>query len=264
VHDVAAPALRATEIQAEIQRETGKYIRHSLRSANGSTPGSTNNTNANNGTPNAPSPKDAAIPAKVAADYAAIDALAIEKTALAQRLVTLITRSRARLDHDLARVLVLQGELAPALQHAYTSMAAGAAVAGRGPAGAITDSLRHALAGTAPADTPFATRHASPAAPAPAMKSESLSSSFFFFAKATFFILLAFTPGSSPYLFRPTPIPPLRLLLSSSLSPRTCWVACAHQRRYHAGGHSYTHTRGYLIFLSLPLCGVTMSTKKKY
>ncbi|EIN10983.1 hypothetical protein PUNSTDRAFT_119808 [Punctularia strigosozonata HHB-11173 SS5] len=81
---------RSQEILQEIQKESAKYIRHSLRGGE-------------------PSPKDAAIPEKIRHDYAEVDRLAAEKMALAERVVRLIARARARLDVDLTKVLALQG-----------------------------------------------------------------------------------------------------------------------------------------------------------
>jgi hypothetical protein len=50
------------------------------------------------------------VPAKIANAYAEIEELAGEKMELAERIVTLIGRMRKRLDIDLGRVGVLQGE----------------------------------------------------------------------------------------------------------------------------------------------------------
>jgi len=96
---------RSQDLQQEIQKEASKYIRHTLRSVQ---------AQSQNGT-SLPSPiptkeKDAQLPAKIQASYAEIDKLAAEKLEIAQRVVELITRARARLDHDLSKVLVLQGE----------------------------------------------------------------------------------------------------------------------------------------------------------
>lgn len=87
------------ELQQEIQKESSKFIRHSLRSG---TPGQTL------------SAKDGTIPETINQHYAELDRLAAEKEALANRLVQLIERARARLAHDLSKVLALQGDLDPA------------------------------------------------------------------------------------------------------------------------------------------------------
>lgn len=90
---------RSHELQQEIQKESSKFIRHSLRSG---TPGQTL------------SAKDGTIPETINQHYAELDRLAAEKEALANRLVQLIERARARLAHDLSKVLALQGYLDPA------------------------------------------------------------------------------------------------------------------------------------------------------
>jgi len=81
------------ELLQDITKETSRYIRHSLRS--GATPLST---------------KDEQIPQKIDQSYGEVDKLAQEKVVLAERLGTLIERARTRLDYDLHKVLVLQGE----------------------------------------------------------------------------------------------------------------------------------------------------------
>ncbi|PCH40944.1 hypothetical protein WOLCODRAFT_24379 [Wolfiporia cocos MD-104 SS10] len=118
---------RAHELQQEIQRESSKYIRHSLKSAPGQ----------------ALSARDAAIPDSVAGYYTEMDQLAAEKVALAERMVQLVARARARLNHDLDRVLALQGEADPALQGGLfaPSARAAASVVDR-----VNESLRSAIA----------------------------------------------------------------------------------------------------------------------
>lgn len=128
---------RSQELQQDIQRETAKYIRHSLRS--GAAPGSS---------------KDGQMPQKIEEDYAEVDRLADEKLRLAQRMVALIARARARLDHDLSKVLILQGDLDPSQQNTFV-------MTGRNPVQQINESLRHAMT---LADVP----PAAPVAPTPA------------------------------------------------------------------------------------------------
>ncbi|KAI0082507.1 hypothetical protein K474DRAFT_1694352 [Panus rudis PR-1116 ss-1] len=84
-------ALVPVALQQEIDKESAKYIRHALK--------------------NNPASKDANIPPKIKEHYSEIDRLAVEKEKLAERIVQLINRARARLEHDLHKVLVLQGEL---------------------------------------------------------------------------------------------------------------------------------------------------------
>lgn len=82
------------ELQQEAAKEASRYIRHSGRS----TPGAP------------PNPKDTVIHETIKEHYVQIEQLADEKLVLAQRVVDLISRTRAKLDHDLSRVLVQQGE----------------------------------------------------------------------------------------------------------------------------------------------------------
>lgn len=109
------------ELQQDIAKDQAKYIKYSLRQdpavpspaqigskLNGAaetTPGETSQVS----TQNKLIPK-AHLPARIAASYVEIDALSNEKVALAQRIIDLITRTRARVDANLAHVQVLQGE----------------------------------------------------------------------------------------------------------------------------------------------------------
>ena len=82
------------ELQQEVGKETSRYIRHSGRS-----------------TPGAPlNPKDTTLHEIIRDNYAQAEQLADEKLVLAQRVIDLISRTRARLDHELSRVLFQQGE----------------------------------------------------------------------------------------------------------------------------------------------------------
>ena len=108
----------------EITKETSRYIRHSLRG--GSDPLST---------------KDEQIPQKIDQNYAEVDRLAQEKLKIAERLGLLIQRARTRLDYDLRRVLILQGD--DPGQPAFVSTS-------RNPVQEINDSLRLAIAEAAP------------------------------------------------------------------------------------------------------------------
>ncbi|CCL98241.1 uncharacterized protein FIBRA_00235 [Fibroporia radiculosa] len=125
--------LERSQLQQEVQKETSRYIRHSTKLGAGTT------------TPTPLSAKDSALPQTISAHYAEIDQLAGEKEALARRLVQLIERARARLDHDLNKVLVLQGDLDPAAQVVLSGVAA---VGGgtRNAAEKINESLRNAIA----------------------------------------------------------------------------------------------------------------------
>jgi chromatin modification-related protein YNG2 len=115
---------RISEILQEITKETSRYIRHSLRS--GATPLST---------------KDEQIPQKIDQSYAEVDKLAQEKMQLAERLGGLIQRARTRLDYDLRKVLILQGD--DPGQPAFVSTS-------RNPIQEMNDSLRLAIAEASP------------------------------------------------------------------------------------------------------------------
>lgn len=112
---------RCQELQQDIAKDQAKYIKYSLRqdpavpspaqigsklnSAGGDAPGEAPQVS----TQNKLVPK-AHLPARIAASYVEIDALSNEKVVLAQRLIDLITRTRARVDANLVNVQVLQGE----------------------------------------------------------------------------------------------------------------------------------------------------------
>ncbi|KII94649.1 hypothetical protein PLICRDRAFT_33459 [Plicaturopsis crispa FD-325 SS-3] len=130
------------ELEQEIRKEQSRYIRHSLRSAS---------------TAAALPAKDTDLPASIAQRYTRIHTLADEKIALAERVAMLIQRAKNRLDHDLQRIHVLQGD-APADAPPLAAFGGGHA----NPALKITESLRNAIQPT-PSPVPD-TRQASPAA----------------------------------------------------------------------------------------------------
>lgn len=76
--------------------------------------------------------------------------LAVEKCALAEQLIEIISRTRAKLDVDIIKVRTLQGEppelIAAAMGRQPTFSADNFALPGRNPALAISESLRNALA----------------------------------------------------------------------------------------------------------------------
>jgi chromatin modification-related protein YNG2 len=61
-----------------------------------------------------PPPNDsnskAHLPGRISAAYAEIEALTNEKNSIARQIIELLTRTRARLDGDLSKVRILQGE----------------------------------------------------------------------------------------------------------------------------------------------------------
>ncbi|KIK03181.1 hypothetical protein K443DRAFT_677024 [Laccaria amethystina LaAM-08-1] len=113
---------RCQELQQDIAKDQAKYIKYSLRQdpafpsfaqigskLNGAAGETPQGEVPQVSTQNKPVPK-AHLPARIAASYVEIDALSNEKVTLVQRIIDLITRTRARVDANLAHVQVLQGE----------------------------------------------------------------------------------------------------------------------------------------------------------
>ncbi|KAG6868720.1 hypothetical protein C0993_011658 [Termitomyces sp. T159_Od127] len=141
LQEIKAKESRAQDLQQEIDRDAAKYIRHSIR-ASTSVPSSPSSR--------APSPKSNALPAKIEAAYAEIDRLSAEKITIAQTLIDLITRTRARLDSDLAKVRILQGETVDYASALGTSLTAvpSLSLSEKNSTAQVTDSLRNALTST--------------------------------------------------------------------------------------------------------------------
>jgi chromatin modification-related protein YNG2 len=132
------------ELQQEIAKDSHKFIRHALR---------TDCEVTGKDKPSPPPPTE-----KIQQAQNTLSIIADEKIALAERIVELLSRKRSRLDYDLGRVLVLQGEPDPAavVAGAVPLMSAGAGGAstgsgyvlgGRNPAAHINESLRNAFSG---------------------------------------------------------------------------------------------------------------------
>lgn len=140
---------RAQELQNEIDKDTARYIRHSMRASTNATPLTASPI------PRAPSPKSLAIPGKVAAAYAEIKVLSGEKEELAQKLVDVMQSTRTRLDVELNKVRVLQGEPVDTLPTPGRGMPVLVPndPSFRNPALAVTESLRNALGVLPIADT---------------------------------------------------------------------------------------------------------------
>lgn len=104
-----------------------------------------------------------AIPGKISAAYREIQELSTEKEELAQRLVSLIERTRTRLDIELSKVRALQGEPAdfPGMPKPLIGVST-TMESMKTPVLAITESLKAALGGTTIAEA----RHSSPSQPA--------------------------------------------------------------------------------------------------
>jgi Inhibitor of growth proteins N-terminal histone-binding len=162
------------ELQQEIDKDSARYIRHSL-------PASSTPT-----TPLSPSSlaTNTPISVKISASYAEIQELATEKCALAQQLIELLLKTRARLDIDIVKVKMLQGDSPDtptvvsrsAKPLAVTPTLENLGTIGRNPALAISESLRNALALTPVPEPPSV---ASAASSGPATKSKSHLYPFF-------------------------------------------------------------------------------------
>ena len=161
-----------SELQQEIDKDSAKYIRHSRQGSSTSTsPPSPSSPTTSPITP---------IPVKISASYAEIQELASEKCALAQQLIELLSKTRARLDIDIVKVKILQGESPDTPTVATRSSARPSAAAppslenfgsiGRNPALAISESLRNAFALTSTVDSPSVSPSVSSG---PATKSKS-------------------------------------------------------------------------------------------
>ncbi|KAF8077859.1 hypothetical protein FPV67DRAFT_1463232 [Lyophyllum atratum] len=187
LQEIKVKETRAQELQQDIDKDTAKYIRHSIR-ASASVPSSPSSR--------APSPKSTLIPAKIEAAYAEINQLSAEKCNLAQTLIDLVTRTRARLDSDLTKVRILQGETvdyASALGSSLT-VVPGLGIAGlseRNPAAQVADSLRNALTSTPTipdlrqTPVPSSAASLSSTAVGPAQKKRRLAASSIKLASAT-------------------------------------------------------------------------------
>ena len=167
-----------SELQQEIDKDSAKYIRRSRRASSASeTPPSPSSHPS--------SPKSTPIPAKISASYAEIQELAGEKCALAQQLIELLSKTRARLDIDIVKVRMLQGENPENATVTSRSNRPVVATPGsdtfgtisRNPALAISESLRNALALTPTADP----RPQVPSSVAPALSSGPATKSKFHF-----------------------------------------------------------------------------------
>jgi hypothetical protein len=168
--------LYGLELQQEIDKDSAKYILHSRQASSASTSlPSPSSPTLSSKTP---------IPEKISASYAEIQELATEKCALAQQLIELLSKTRSRLDIDIVKVKMLQGESpdtptvvsrSGARPLAATPTLENSGVISRNPALAISESLRNAFALTSAADSPSVTP---PAPSGPATKSTS-SLSFF-------------------------------------------------------------------------------------
>ncbi|KAJ3722157.1 hypothetical protein DFJ43DRAFT_1093352 [Lentinula guzmanii] len=95
---------RVQELQQQIDYESVRWIKHNLR---GNTPSQEFSPSPS---PSPTSKSTINIPHKIQHSYAEIEKLSNEKMALAEKITNLLTRTRNRLDSDINKVRVLQGE----------------------------------------------------------------------------------------------------------------------------------------------------------
>ena len=101
-----------TEIQQNIAKDQSKYIKSSLKQSSylpTNTAGSGELSATGSPTSNGPNSK-AHLPGRISVAYAEIEALTTEKISIARQIIELLSRTRARLDGDLSKVRILQGE----------------------------------------------------------------------------------------------------------------------------------------------------------
>ncbi|KAJ3763264.1 hypothetical protein EV360DRAFT_33953 [Lentinula raphanica] len=133
LEEIKYKEVRVQELQHQIDSDSARWIRHSLRGA---------------GADSSPSKPIAHLPAKIKQAFADIEQLSAEKLGLAERIVDLLNRKNTRLGVDLNRSRVLQGEL-PSEPTRSTGLSASPSMTGAVPAtyqtAPITDSLMQAL-----------------------------------------------------------------------------------------------------------------------
>ena len=103
-----------TEIERNIAKDQSKYIKSSLKQSsylpiNIAGPGEQPESTSGSPTSNVSNPK-AHLPGRISVAYSEIEALTTEKISIAHQIIELLSRTRARLDGDLSKVRILQGE----------------------------------------------------------------------------------------------------------------------------------------------------------
>ena len=101
-----------TEIQRNIAKDQSKYIKSSLKHSSylqTNTAGFGELSASGSPTSNGSNSK-AHLPGRIDVAYAEIEALSTEKISIAHQIFELLSRTRARLDGDLSKVRILQGE----------------------------------------------------------------------------------------------------------------------------------------------------------
>ncbi|KAF5383990.1 hypothetical protein D9757_006958 [Collybiopsis confluens] len=105
-------------------------------------------TSASSSTPSSPTKAISHLPAKIKQSYAEIEMLSDDKLGLAERVVELLTRTCTRLNVDLNRAKVLQGESPTEMttgHHHNRLPSSSSSVLASPVASTIGDSLKHAL-----------------------------------------------------------------------------------------------------------------------
>ncbi|KAJ7071466.1 hypothetical protein C8F01DRAFT_1110645 [Mycena amicta] len=147
---------KVQDLQTDIDKDSSRYIRHSLKASNSTSSSSANSSPSPAPTPSRPpSPKSQAIPPKISKAYEEMHAISAEKVALAQRIIDLVTRTQARLDAELTKVRILQGDITDPLTRSNSLVAPtldGDVYVGasRNPVSHIGESLRNALGPSTP------------------------------------------------------------------------------------------------------------------
>ncbi|KAF8806250.1 hypothetical protein BYT27DRAFT_7191566 [Phlegmacium glaucopus] len=105
---------RCQEIQQDIAKDQSKYIKSSLKQYSSLQISTTASVEQSKSATASPTPNGsnskAHLPGRISAAYAEVEALSNEKISIARQIIELLTRTRARLDGDLSRVRILQGE----------------------------------------------------------------------------------------------------------------------------------------------------------
>ncbi|KAH9482309.1 hypothetical protein JR316_0004407 [Psilocybe cubensis] len=126
LHEIKLKEQRCQELLQDISKDQSKYIKAALKQSSApSTPTANSTSKSRTASPITSMPTNshskAHLPARITSAYAEIDVLTNEKVEIAQRIMNLLTRTRARLDSDLAKVRTLQGEPAVDIRSSYVT-----------------------------------------------------------------------------------------------------------------------------------------------
>ncbi|KAF9075440.1 hypothetical protein BDP27DRAFT_1315029 [Rhodocollybia butyracea] len=162
LEEIQAKDHRVQELQQQIDSDGARYVRRSLHSN-----GSKEPSPASSPSPTSKSVSN--IVSKIDLNYTEIDRLSQEKLVLAERISSLLARTRSRLDYDLNKVRILQGE-APATESmstralsatpSFTGPIFGSGLNEHDVAASLSESLRLALEPSISAPSPVETRKA--------------------------------------------------------------------------------------------------------